>query len=75
VPTRPLPCRGAVVFAVWGLSGFGYPSAPLPYALNVLSKIYDHRRPLARRAWLSERRVARCGPSEVASSVEAKHLR
>jgi hypothetical protein len=28
-----------VVFAVWGLSGFGYPSAPLPYALNVVSKI------------------------------------
>jgi hypothetical protein len=27
------------VFAVWGLSGFGYPSAPLPYALNVVSKI------------------------------------
>ena len=27
------------VFAVWSLSGFGYPSAPLPYALNVLSKI------------------------------------
>jgi hypothetical protein len=28
-----------VVFAVWGLSGFGYPSAPVPFALNVLSKI------------------------------------
>lgn len=27
------------VFAVWGLSGFGYPSAPLPYTLNVVSKI------------------------------------
>jgi hypothetical protein len=27
------------VFAVWGLSGFGYPSAPAPFALNVLSKI------------------------------------
>ena len=27
------------VFAAWGLSGFGYPSASLPYALNVLSKI------------------------------------
>jgi hypothetical protein len=26
-------------FAVWGLSGFGYPSAPVPFALNVLSKI------------------------------------
>ena len=28
-----------VVFAVWGLSGFGYPSAHIPFALNVLSKI------------------------------------
>jgi hypothetical protein len=27
------------VFAVWGLSGFAYPSAPVPFALNVLSKI------------------------------------
>ena len=27
------------VFAVWGLSGFGYPSDPVPFALNVLSKI------------------------------------
>jgi hypothetical protein len=27
------------VFAAWGLSGFGYPSAPVPFALNVVSKI------------------------------------
>ncbi len=27
------------VFAVWGLFGFGYPSAPIPTVLNVLSKI------------------------------------
>jgi hypothetical protein len=27
------------VFAAWGLSGFGYPSAPVPIALNVVSKL------------------------------------
>jgi len=27
------------VFAVWALAGFGYPSAPVPTALNVTSKI------------------------------------
>ena len=27
------------VFAAWGLYGFGYPSTPLPFALNVVSKI------------------------------------
>jgi hypothetical protein len=27
------------VFAVWALAGFGYPSAPVPIALNVVSKI------------------------------------
>ena len=27
------------VFAVWGLAGFGYPSAPVPIALNVVSKL------------------------------------
>lgn len=26
-------------FAVWGLFGFGYPSSPVPFALNVVSKI------------------------------------
>jgi hypothetical protein len=28
-----------LVFAVWALAGFGYPSAPVPIALNVVSKI------------------------------------
>jgi hypothetical protein len=28
-----------VVFAVWALSGFGYPSGPVPLAMNVVSKI------------------------------------
>jgi len=27
------------VFAVWALCGFGFPSAPLPTALNIVSKI------------------------------------
>jgi hypothetical protein len=27
------------VFAVWSLVGFAYPSAPLPFLLNVVSKI------------------------------------
>jgi hypothetical protein len=27
------------VFAIWALSGFGYPSAPVPFTLNVVSKI------------------------------------
>jgi hypothetical protein len=27
------------VFAIWALAGFDYPSAPLPYALNVVSKL------------------------------------
>ena len=27
------------VFAVWALAGFEYPSAPLPYALNVIAKL------------------------------------
>jgi hypothetical protein len=27
------------VFAVWAFAGFGYPSAPAPFALNVVSKL------------------------------------
>jgi hypothetical protein len=28
-----------VVFAIWALSGFAYPSSPIPIAMNVLSKV------------------------------------
>ena len=28
-----------LVFAAWALAGFGYPSAPVPFAMNVTSKI------------------------------------
>jgi hypothetical protein len=28
-----------LVFAVWALAGFGYPSAPAPFAMNAVSKI------------------------------------
>ena len=28
-----------VVFAVWALFGFAYPSSPIPVAMNVLSKV------------------------------------
>ena len=27
------------VFAIWALPGFGYPSTPVPYALNAISKL------------------------------------
>jgi hypothetical protein len=42
---RPGPAFGGLLglmlalFAVWALDGFGYPSAPLPIALNVVSKL------------------------------------
>lgn len=41
--TRPaFWCLAAMlaVFAVWSLDGFAYPSAPAPFALNVVSKIF-----------------------------------
>jgi hypothetical protein len=28
-----------LIFAVWALVGFAYPAAPIPVALNVISKI------------------------------------
>ena len=43
VRLRPLTCFGfasmLVVFAIWALFGFGYPSTEPAYALNVVSKI------------------------------------
>jgi hypothetical protein len=42
---RPGPAFGGLLavmlalFAVWALAGFGYPSAPLPIALNVAAKL------------------------------------
>jgi thiosulfate reductase cytochrome b subunit len=35
-----------VLFAVWGLFGFGYPSAPVPFTFNALSKILALATPL-----------------------------
>jgi hypothetical protein len=40
--SRPACCCLALmllVFAVWALAGFGYPSSPVPLAMNVVSKI------------------------------------
>ena len=60
------------VFAVWALSGFGYPSAPLPTALNMVSKIlafvtvltlFLPQRPSARAATPAGQR--RAGPARV----------
>jgi hypothetical protein len=28
-----------VVFAIWAAFGFAFPAAPLPFALNVISKV------------------------------------
>ena len=39
IKIRGLARLTAAIFAVWGLFGFGYPSAPGPITLNVLSKI------------------------------------
>jgi hypothetical protein len=49
----------AGVFAIWALAGFGYPSAPLPIALNMASKILAFVAALT--LFLPERRPA--GPT------------
>ena len=63
-----------VVFAAWGLSGFAYPSAPVPFTLNVLSKILACAAALSlflsRRAQVS---TADTGASAPATVVPAGH--
>jgi hypothetical protein len=41
VSRQALSCLALMllVFAVWALAGFGYPSAPFPFAMNVASKV------------------------------------
>lgn len=62
------------VFAVWGLSGFGYPSAPVPFTLNAVSKILAFGAALS--LFLSRRPLggtAGTGVSAPASVVPAGH--
>jgi hypothetical protein len=54
------------VFAVWGLAGFGYPSAPLPFALNVVSKILAFAAALF--LFLPQRARASARPAQVSVS-------
>jgi hypothetical protein len=57
------------VFAVWGLFGFGYPSVPLPYALNVVSKILAFVTALSLfvpQPASASPELAACRPSQVA---------
>jgi len=56
-----------VVFAVWALSGFAYPSAPAPFALNVVSKILAFV--VALGLFLPQR--AQAGPASPAASPPA----
>jgi len=44
-----------LVFAAWALAGFGYPSAPVPIAMNVVSKILSFVTTLAlfRPGWFT----------------------
>ena len=60
-----------VVFAVWGLSGFGYPSAPVPFALNVLSKIVAFAAALS--LFLPQRAPASTPGSATSPPAAVKH--
>ena len=60
-----------VVFAVWALSGFAYPSMPVPFALNVVSKILAFAAALS--LFLSRRALASAPGPPASSSATAVH--
>src|ERR1700689_1119998 len=53
------------VFAVWALSGFGYPSAPLPPAPKIVSKIRAFVTPAPPARAAAPARQRRAGPARV----------
>jgi hypothetical protein len=59
------------VFAAWGLFGFAYPSAPVPFALNVLSKILAFAAALS--LFLSRRAQASTAGPPASSSATVMH--
>jgi hypothetical protein len=59
------------VFAVWGLSGFAYPSMPVPFALNVVSKILAFAAALS--LFLSRRAPAGASGPSASSSAAVVH--
>jgi hypothetical protein len=60
-----------VVFAVWGLSGFAYPSMPVPFALNVVSKILAFAAALS--LFPSRRALASASGPSASSSATLVH--
>jgi hypothetical protein len=65
-----------VVFAAWAADGFGYPAAPFPIAMNVLSKLLAFAVVLG-LCWPARTSVptGSCGPGWPARSESARRLR
>jgi hypothetical protein len=59
------------VFAAWGLSGFAYPSTPVPFALNAASKILAFAAALS--LFLSRRALASASGPPASSSATVVH--
>jgi hypothetical protein len=55
------------VWAAWALAGFGYPSAPLPIALNIASKLLAFV--AAFTLFLNPRKVGDCGTRQAAGRL------